>query len=292
MPTIFSYNQTLHAMVLVDHTGWKLHRKQWTATTDQLIEDLEAAYDNAPNMFSIRIHHGGKFQRLHREDVRFLDALVRSFKLIEVIDDVMRQLSFDKTELEGEVGFADVTGSGVDSSWLSHDNSFGVDDLDLNLNELEHVFEEEVPLNNNIGKQIGDFVDMPSEAVEQGMDVNVPDEIDGAKGEQVPNHVVKKDNLEFLKCLGNANLHVPLNEIKIDKTLRFVEEPVEIMDREVKSLKRSKRKQLMKFSLEFQSTCLSFTWETRRLYEGLSDPHLFVDRQLNQQLNPRERKFP
>ncbi|GJW04168.1 putative reverse transcriptase domain-containing protein [Tanacetum coccineum] len=42
------------------------------------------------------------------------------------------------------------------------------------------------------------------------------------------------------KCLGNANLHVPLNEIKIDKTLRFVEEPVEIMDREIKSLKRSR----------------------------------------------------
>ncbi|GJX38062.1 putative reverse transcriptase domain-containing protein [Tanacetum coccineum] len=36
------------------------------------------------------------------------------------------------------------------------------------------------------------------------------------------------------KCLGNANLHVSLNEIKIDKTLRFVEEPVEIMDREIK----------------------------------------------------------
>ncbi|GJV82066.1 putative reverse transcriptase domain-containing protein [Tanacetum coccineum] len=42
------------------------------------------------------------------------------------------------------------------------------------------------------------------------------------------------------KCLADANLHVPLDEIKIDKTLRFVEEPVEIMDREVKSLKRSK----------------------------------------------------
>ncbi|GJW12584.1 hypothetical protein Tco_1578411 [Tanacetum coccineum] len=39
------------------------------------------------------------------------------------------------------------------------------------------------------------------------------------------------------KCLGNANLNVPLNEIKIDKTLRFVEEPVKIMDREIKSLK-------------------------------------------------------
>ncbi|GKF22277.1 hypothetical protein Tco_0074599, partial [Tanacetum coccineum] len=42
------------------------------------------------------------------------------------------------------------------------------------------------------------------------------------------------------KCLADANLRVPLDEIKIDKTLRFVEEPVEIMDREVRSLKRSK----------------------------------------------------
>ncbi|GKC35909.1 hypothetical protein Tco_1048293 [Tanacetum coccineum] len=46
---------------------------------------------------------------------------------------------------------------------------------------------------------------MPSEAVEQGMDDHVPDEIDGAKGEQVPNHVVKKGNLEFLVCKQVAN---------------------------------------------------------------------------------------
>ncbi|GJU77788.1 hypothetical protein Tco_1274858 [Tanacetum coccineum] len=39
------------------------------------------------------------------------------------------------------------------------------------------------------------------------------------------------------KCLADANLHVSLNEIKINKTLRFVEELVEIMDCEVKSLK-------------------------------------------------------
>ncbi|GKA83908.1 putative reverse transcriptase domain-containing protein [Tanacetum coccineum] len=42
------------------------------------------------------------------------------------------------------------------------------------------------------------------------------------------------------KCLADASLHVPLNEIKVDKTLRFVEEPVEIMDHEIKKLKRSK----------------------------------------------------
>ncbi|GJR10028.1 putative reverse transcriptase domain-containing protein [Tanacetum coccineum] len=40
------------------------------------------------------------------------------------------------------------------------------------------------------------------------------------------------------KCLADATLHVPLDEIKIDKTLHFVEEPLEIMDREVKTLKR------------------------------------------------------
>nr|GEY64615.1 hypothetical protein [Tanacetum cinerariifolium] len=34
------------------------------------------------------------------------------------------------------------------------------------------------------------------------------------------------------KCLADASLHVPLDKIKVDKTLRFVKEPVEIMDRE------------------------------------------------------------
>ncbi|GJT59010.1 putative reverse transcriptase domain-containing protein [Tanacetum coccineum] len=42
------------------------------------------------------------------------------------------------------------------------------------------------------------------------------------------------------KCRADAILHVPLNEIKVDKTLHFVEEPVEIMDREIRKLKRKK----------------------------------------------------
>ncbi|GKF57882.1 hypothetical protein Tco_0171419, partial [Tanacetum coccineum] len=40
--------------------------------------------------------------------------------------------------------------------------------------------------------------------------------------------------------LADASLHVPLDEIKVDKTLCFIEEPVEILNLEVKSLKRSK----------------------------------------------------
>ncbi|GJW71329.1 putative reverse transcriptase domain-containing protein [Tanacetum coccineum] len=42
------------------------------------------------------------------------------------------------------------------------------------------------------------------------------------------------------KCLADANLHVPLEEIRVEKNLCYVEEPVEIMDREVKRLKRSR----------------------------------------------------
>ncbi|GJS39385.1 hypothetical protein Tco_0564428, partial [Tanacetum coccineum] len=41
------------------------------------------------------------------------------------------------------------------------------------------------------------------------------------------------------KYLADTNLHVHLEEIKVDKTLRFVEEPVEINGHKVKSLKRS-----------------------------------------------------
>nr|GEX32636.1 putative reverse transcriptase domain-containing protein [Tanacetum cinerariifolium] len=65
--------------------------------------------------------------------------------------------------------------------------------------------------------------------------------------------------LNLKKCLTDSNLHVLPDEIKIDKTLRFVEEPVEIMDREVKSLKRSK---LTIVKVCWNLKCgLEFTWK-------------------------------
>ncbi|GJW79713.1 hypothetical protein Tco_0143688 [Tanacetum coccineum] len=42
------------------------------------------------------------------------------------------------------------------------------------------------------------------------------------------------------KCLADVNLHVPLEEVKIDDKLHFVEEPMEIMEREVKKLKKTR----------------------------------------------------
>ncbi|GJW91539.1 hypothetical protein Tco_0169092 [Tanacetum coccineum] len=77
------------------------------------------------------------------------------------------------------------------------------------------------------------------------------------------------------KCLADASLHVPLNEIKVDKTLRFIEEPVEILDREIKSLKRSKIS-LVKVRWDSKRGP-EFTWE-REDFMKSKYPQLFVDR--------------
>nr|GEY76960.1 chromo domain containing protein [Tanacetum cinerariifolium] len=77
------------------------------------------------------------------------------------------------------------------------------------------------------------------------------------------------------KCLADANLRVPLDEIKIDKTLHFVEEPIEIMNREVKSLKRSKIP-IVKVRWNSKRDP-EFTWE-RDDHMKAKYPRLFVDR--------------
>ncbi|GJY16797.1 putative reverse transcriptase domain-containing protein [Tanacetum coccineum] len=70
------------------------------------------------------------------------------------------------------------------------------------------------------------------------------------------------------KCLADANLHVPLDEIKVDKTLHFVEKPVEIMDREVKTLKRSKIPIVKVVGI--QSVVLSLVGYYQRFIKGFS----------------------
>ncbi|GJQ91402.1 putative reverse transcriptase domain-containing protein [Tanacetum coccineum] len=42
------------------------------------------------------------------------------------------------------------------------------------------------------------------------------------------------------KCLSDESLVIPMKELRLDDTLNFVEEPVEIMDREVKQLRQSR----------------------------------------------------
>ncbi|GJU96887.1 putative reverse transcriptase domain-containing protein [Tanacetum coccineum] len=46
--------------------------------------------------------------------------------------------------------------------------------------------------------------------------------------------------LNLKKCLAEENLVIPLKEIQLDDKLHFIEEPIEIMDHEVKQIKQSR----------------------------------------------------
>nr|GEZ61264.1 hypothetical protein [Tanacetum cinerariifolium] len=45
---------------------------------------------------------------------------------------------------------------------------------------------------------------------------------------------------KLMKCMADEPIAIPLDEIQVDDKLNFIEEPVEIMDREVKRLKQSR----------------------------------------------------
>nr|GFA94697.1 putative reverse transcriptase domain-containing protein [Tanacetum cinerariifolium] len=61
------------------------------------------------------------------------------------------------------------------------------------------------------------------------------------------------------KCMADEPLAIPLDEIQVDDKLNFIEEPVEIMDREVKRLKQS-RISIVKVRWNYRRGP-EFTWE-------------------------------
>ncbi|GJX64047.1 hypothetical protein Tco_0298390, partial [Tanacetum coccineum] len=78
------------------------------------------------------------------------------------------------------------------------------------------------------------------------------------------------------RCLSDDTLVIPLEEIQLDDKLNFVEEPVEIMDREVKQLKRS-RIPIVKVRWNARRGP-EYTWEREDQFKS-KYPHLFVKSQ-------------
>ncbi|KAD0364781.1 hypothetical protein E3N88_44374 [Mikania micrantha] len=76
------------------------------------------------------------------------------------------------------------------------------------------------------------------------------------------------------KCLSDETHSIPLEEIQIDEQLHFVEEPVEIMDREIKKLKLS-RIPIVKIRWNSRRGP-EYTWE-REDQMKKKYPHLFSD---------------
>nr|GFB13067.1 putative reverse transcriptase domain-containing protein [Tanacetum cinerariifolium]GFB34797.1 putative reverse transcriptase domain-containing protein [Tanacetum cinerariifolium] len=74
------------------------------------------------------------------------------------------------------------------------------------------------------------------------------------------------------KCMADEPLAIPLDEIQADDKLNFIEEPVEIMDREVKRLKQS-RISIVKVRWNSKRGP-EFTWEREDQMQK-KYPHLF-----------------
>ncbi|GJT96476.1 putative reverse transcriptase domain-containing protein [Tanacetum coccineum] len=63
----------------------------------------------------------------------------------------------------------------------------------------------------------------------------------GKRGKLNPCNVHNTFHVSNLKkCLSDESLVIPMKELRLDDKLNFMEEPVEIMDREVKQLKQSR----------------------------------------------------
>ncbi|GJR55551.1 putative reverse transcriptase domain-containing protein [Tanacetum coccineum] len=76
------------------------------------------------------------------------------------------------------------------------------------------------------------------------------------------------------KCLSDEPLTIPLDEVHIDEKLNFIEEPVEIMDREVKCLKQSRIPILKVYWNSRRGP--EYTWECEDQMQK-KYPHLFAN---------------
>nr|GEW32846.1 putative reverse transcriptase domain-containing protein [Tanacetum cinerariifolium] len=93
-------------------------------------------------------------------------------------------------------------------------------------------------------------------------------------------------NVSNLKrCFVNDDVVIPLDEVQLDDKLHFVEEPIEIMDKEVKRLKQS-RIPLVKVRWNSRRGP-EFTWERGDFFRS-KYPHLFARRRVTRQGKRRD----
>ncbi|GKA97847.1 putative reverse transcriptase domain-containing protein [Tanacetum coccineum] len=98
----------------------------------------------------------------------------------------------------------------------------------------------------------------------------------GKRGKLNPSQVYNTFHMSNLKkCLFDESLVIPLEELCADDKLYFVEEPMEVMDREIKQLKRSR---IPIIKVRWNSKLgPEFTWEREDSFKK-KYPHLFTNR--------------
>ncbi|GJT29415.1 putative reverse transcriptase domain-containing protein [Tanacetum coccineum] len=87
------------------------------------------------------------------------------------------------------------------------------------------------------------------------------------------------------RCFVNDDVVIPLEEVQLDSKLHFIEEPAEIVDREVKRLKQS-RIPIIKVRWNSRRGP-EFTWEREDFFRS-KYPHLFARRRVTRQDKRRD----
>ncbi|GJY08150.1 hypothetical protein Tco_0375204 [Tanacetum coccineum] len=141
-------------MVLVDHTDANLRRRQWkTGHHENLIEQLKSDLVVALNMMVLKLGYCGKSEPIFYNYLKPLtsldEGLAPRFKAtLEEITNEAGSITANKNE---KIFFTDVRGC-WQIQGLSHDESFGVDDMDLNLNESVNLNVSQVETQSNLPK--------------------------------------------------------------------------------------------------------------------------------------------
>ncbi|GJU81396.1 putative reverse transcriptase domain-containing protein [Tanacetum coccineum] len=112
--------------------------------------------------------------------------------------------------------------------------------------------------------QVGDRVILKVSPCKEAYKLELPEELSNVHSTF---HI---SNLK--KYLSNESLVISMKDLRLDDNLNFVEEPVEIMDREVKQLKQS-RIHIIKVRWNSKRG-LEFTWERKDQIRA-KYPHLF-----------------
>ncbi|GJS96827.1 putative reverse transcriptase domain-containing protein [Tanacetum coccineum] len=147
-----------------------------------------------------------------------------------------------------------------------HEKNYTTHDLELGAVVFALKIDYYCEIRYHPGKAnvVADALNLPKQILEAQTEARKPENLEA---EDVGGEVEPK------KCLSDEPLAISLDEIHIDDKLHFVEEPVEIMDREVKRLN------------QFRIPIVKVRWNSRRGHEFTWEcedqfrkkyPHLFI----------------
>ncbi|GKB59245.1 putative reverse transcriptase domain-containing protein [Tanacetum coccineum] len=183
----------------------------------------------------------------------------QSERTIQTLEDMLRAYALDGRKCQSPVCCAEVGDVQLTGPEIIHETTENIVQIRQHLQAVRDRQRSYANVRRKpLEFQIGDH-DWPS-----GIKLKLPEELSNV------HNTFHVSNLK--KCLYDESLVIPMKELRIDDKLNFMEEPIEIMDREVKQLRQS-RIPIIKVRWNSKRG-LEFTWEHEDQIRA-KYPHLF-----------------